>query len=601
MLDLDVPLTKSDFDKVNWQEIIETCPKKDCLAYSQSFGRKRIDASNRSDRKAESVFAFLQAITFMMLSLDDFGEPFTATHVLHNFRSHNLGDLGDRELDLLEQIADDIADDEMIARLSDLIWILKKDYKKAEEAIETYLKSASALEHPREWVECFVRIKRALVIGSQLGRNGQPHKRVIHHIESVLERMKGEDPLWLSANLIELLLHENEGDPTKYGPLTEKAALLHEANGRHEIAQKLWTMNANWHRRTRDEEGARKAQIALAESFAKQAHHRLATDKKHLSAASFLEKAIQVYREVGGCADRVKELHQLLLRYQSKIKDELQQVSIPYDVSNIARDAEQKVAGMNFNDAVLQLATITQSPEVKGLAEQVKEYANKFPMTHLLSSSLLDAKGRVIDRKPGLLTHDPEEQSMALRAEMFTEAMLHQQISVSGRIEPARKQIIRDHRVTVQSFYPVVFYNPLIPQNRELLYARGLFAGLTGDFALATHFLVPQIENTIRHVLTESGRITSKLDHRGLQEEYALNTVFENHARELNEIFGEDLVFDLRGILVEKFGSNIRNLMAHGLMSGGGFHSHAVVYLWWLILRIVCLPSFSSRTGDPGR
>ena len=32
------------------------------------------------------------------------------------------------------------------------------------------------------------------------------------------------------------------------------------------------------------------------------------------------------------------------------------------------------------------------------------------------------------------------------------------------------------------------------------------------------------------------------------------------------KLLGEDLVFDLQGLLVERFGVNLRNRMAHGLM-----------------------------------
>lgn len=54
----------------------------------------------------------------------------------------------------------------------------------------------------------------------------------------------------------------------------------------------------------------------------------------------------------------------------------------------------------------------------------------------------------------------------------------------------------------------------------------------------------------------------------------------------LEELLGEDLVFDLQGLLVERFGVNLRNRMAHGLMGDDEFASPTVLYLWWLMLRI---------------
>jgi hypothetical protein len=51
------------------------------------------------------------------------------------------------------------------------------------------------------------------------------------------------------------------------------------------------------------------------------------------------------------------------------------------------------------------------------------------------------------------------------------------------------------------------------------------------------------------------------------------------------KLLGEDLVFDLQGLLVERFGVNLRNRMAHALM-GDEFASPNVLYLWWRVLRI---------------
>jgi hypothetical protein len=50
--------------------------------------------------------------------------------------------------------------------------------------------------------------------------------------------------------------------------------------------------------------------------------------------------------------------------------------------------------------------------------------------------------------------------------------------------------------------------------------------------------------------------------------------------------FGKSIAFNLRGILVEKFGSNLRNEMAHGLAHAGSFYSPESVYLWWLALHL---------------
>nr|WP_306469566.1 DUF4209 domain-containing protein [Oscillatoria laete-virens] len=98
------------------------------------------------------------------------------------------------------------------------------------------------------------------------------------------------------------------------------------------------------------------------------------------------------------------------------------------------------------------------------------------------------------------------------------------------------------------------------------------------------HLLIPQIEASLRYVLQQNGVITSTLESDGIQKERDMNQLL--WMPELEEIFGADITFDLRGILIERFGHNMRNESAHGLMPEAGFYQPASVYLWWLILHL---------------
>ncbi|MDJ0515888.1 MAG: DUF4209 domain-containing protein [Trichodesmium sp. MO_231.B1] len=102
----------------------------------------------------------------------------------------------------------------------------------------------------------------------------------------------------------------------------------------------------------------------------------------------------------------------------------------------------------------------------------------------------------------------------------------------------------------------------------------------------STHILIPQIENYIRYLLERKGVVTSKYDGKGIQDEYDLNKIL--YLPEINHIFGEDTLFDLKGLLVEHSGSNLRNLMAHGLLDDEDFSSPLMSYLWWVMLRRCC-------------
>ena len=73
-----------------------------------------------------------------------------------------------------------------------------------------------------------------------------------------------------------------------------------------------------------------------------------------------------------------------------------------------------------------------------------------------------------------------------------------------------------------------------------------------------------------------------------MQDEFPFNKILRDYQDELEKVFSEDIVFDLRGLLVERFGSNLRNEGSHGLMDYDEFLAPQAIYLWWLALRLCC-------------
>jgi hypothetical protein len=203
----------------------------------------------------------------------------------------------------------------------------------------------------------------------------------------------------------------------------------------------------------------------------------------------------------------------------------------------------------------------------------------------LFTKIYVNALGRVIARHP----IDDEE---ALRADMCSLATQFQSIHVQAIIEPARRQVVSDHNVRVNDFAVMLSNHRLIPAGRQMIIARGLHAGLHGDFVVATHLLVPQLEESVRYLLAQAGVIASSLDNSGVQEEIDLNRTLcsSKFAQPLTEILGADIVFEMRTLLVERFGANLRNDMAHGLVDHDNFYSASACYLWWLALHLYSYP-----------
>jgi hypothetical protein len=218
----------------------------------------------------------------------------------------------------------------------------------------------------------------------------------------------------------------------------------------------------------------------------------------------------------------------------------------------------------------------------------VTENAKQAPLSALMWAEVKDTTGRTVGRRPPVLLNGADLNAQAIEAEMFRSATWYHLLHAINWVEAARQQFCLEHNIRVQDLLPLVSNNPFVPSGREMIYARGFHAGLTGDTLVATHLLIPQMENSIRTLLIRQGYITSSLDKESIQDEFPLNKILHDYQDELVKMFGEDIVFDLRGLLVERFGSNLRNEGAHGLMDYEEFLTPQAVYLWWLALRLCC-------------
>jgi hypothetical protein len=587
-----IPLSRADFDERNWQEISEGCPEKECLSYEPLFFAKAKEAETAGDLKGYEVFTLLGAVSSFMLRSDSNDEPFAPKAVFRNSRSAILEDIPDSHLEALKDIASTIKDAEMRARVADVVWITKRDFRMAELAVEAYLESAKTLEDPNNWPACVDRIERATRIAVSLGSKNRCFAAVFTHIESVLDKYVGEDPLFLSAKMMQLLLEFGQGDPKKYGALAEKAASRAESENNWHRARTYWEIKAQWQDREKNLDAKRNALLNAAETYVKEAESALTRQSpSYMVASAHLEKAIEAQRRIGN-KPRAEELHQLLLKYQAESVKELKPLSTNMEASDKVRaaidEAVSAVKGKSFHDALFELALRLKLPTMGSLRKQAEKSAREHPLQHLITAFTVDGQGKVIGRRPSMLSNDPDEVEEALRAEMFFQASFSETIDVQWVLRPVMHQIVLEHSPRLTDFLAVVSNHPLVPDGREMLYAKGLQAGMRSDLDIAAHFLIPQFEHSVRYVLAQSGIITSSIDQEGIQQEYDLNKTLYMPA--VKEAFGADVVFHLQRILVERLGGNLRNRMAHGMMSSNEFFSVPVAYLWWLILKLICLP-----------
>ena len=309
----------------------------------------------------------------------------------------------------------------------------------------------------------------------------------------------------------------------------------------------------------------------------------------YMASAGHLAQAVEALRRANAPKERIEEVHCLLLERQKHVLEEMGSFGPQIEIGHLQKQARKLVEGCSFRDAIFRLTTAVSPIDVKVHRERVEKNAEENPLTAIIGVSMVDREGRVVGQKPSMFTSDRAQYEAAVWAEMMHHAtIINWPFRVQTFIDPCRLQIWREHQPRISDLRFLVRDHPFVPPGHEHSFSRGFHAGFEGDWHAVAYFLAPQVENSIRYVLENRGVITSKLDDKLIQEVRSLDKLL--FMPETTEAFGEEQVFELRGILTEEFGSNLRNQIAHGLVTDGDCYAPATEHLWWLLLRLCVIP-----------
>ena len=103
----------------------------------------------------------------------------------------------------------------------------------------------------------------------------------------------------------------------------------------------------------------------------------------------------------------------------------------------------------------------------------------------------------------------------------------------------------------------------------------------------ALSILIPQIENAVRYLAVECGEPVYNMNEEGIEEVKPMHAVLELEG--VKESLDEDLIFALNTIFCSKFGFNMRNNVAHGILDDQAFQSFKALYIWWFALKFCYL------------
>lgn len=297
-----------DIIEVDWDEPIMYSEKKEYNYYHSLFYNASNEAEENNNIVKSEILKLLGMVCSFHLDLESYDAPFKPTIILRESRSPSIDDLTDFDYEALELIVGIIKDPELKARLADVLWVGKRNHRKANTAVFSYIESFWILIDPEHWTSCASKIERALQIAVMLGRKNKPFDASVKGIEEALNKLNGEDPLFLSAKLMELLIEYRVGDPEKYSILSENIAIKAEESVDLRRARCYWEICSKWHHLRKDPESQQATIKCYAETYVKEAEVILTGEKpSYMLASSHILSAIEALRRIGGTSSRIEE------------------------------------------------------------------------------------------------------------------------------------------------------------------------------------------------------------------------------------------------------------------------------------------------------
>jgi len=563
-----------------------------CEYYHSRYMEARKKAGDEGQASTAAVYTFLEILTSFHPSFDTPEKPYVPFMQMDGRRTHLPEDLTPDDIAVIRKLLLSLKAPALIARLHDICWIVEKDHACCAEAAKHYVEAAKILNNVENWTFASTYFRRGIYLASLLGRDKELFKGVVSNLDEATRKTATDEKGYRFSSLLDVMFDFKVGDFSSYATLVSQFAAKLEQSGDFFAAKGYRESESKLNKSLKNSVAEKAARISAAENLISEAKRRASEgDRSLLAAGMLLSEGIEALRQAGGDPVRAKELRKLLIEYQEGAVKEMKPLSVELDISQQVMVARKHVESKDLREALLKFAFGRNLISPEELKKETLRMIEKFPASHLFTRSIVDDKGRVVAKQGGGLEALSGAAGDELEGEMFAQAARgHWPLRVAGYIEPARTQIFNDHHPTLRDLAYLVNNNPFVPSDHEGIFLRGIHAGFQGDFLLATHLLVPQIENSVRHVLETRGVDVSNLNSDGTQPVKLLGPLMG--MPETTKIFGPSFVFELRGCLIEKSGYDFRNHVAHGFVSETECYSFPAVTLWWLVVRMCSIPIY---------
>lgn len=306
-----------------------------------------------------------------------------------------------------------------------------------------------------------------------------------------------------------------------------------------------------------------------------------------------LKEAAKLYHQIED-SDGHEKCVRLLGDVQPEMLEELREVSAEIEVEFDFRDVIEDYVVKDSKDWLDAHQRLSAFVDTSLLSIHLGSQADSDVQVQVVSQWRLNKKGETIaDNPAGTIT--PAGDYVRLRLGILAMQLAWAQYRLLGLLGPLERQHVLE----------LVEHSDFCAPHHTHGWARGLYHGWGGDWAVSMGTLLPLIEDGLREALIKAGAIPFKMSYSKnrdteklevIQHKYLLNNLlFEPFA----SFMPAHLVAAFRSVLSGSNGFNWRNLVCHGLVGDEELSSPPSILTWALALVVCFLPyDFANRAYD---
>lgn len=474
------------------------------------------------------------------------------------------------------------------ALIADILWTNKKEFNAAKIAANAYWELFTFWYRDDDNVGTIDIIRRAVCISAQT-KQTLLFEKIQGWFVDFLEKKAANNDGFFALRVMELFFGQKNFDVSIFLPVLDD--LIDGNSDNIAKVEQAYKLKTECLFKLKRKEDAIKNNNLLADYYLEFAEKIFKKDiQGALRAVNFYQKGIMLYRN-NGESDKADAAHKRLVEIQKEIPKIMVPFSVELDIKGVIDNLKANMEGLSFEECVIRLTQMFVFEKQEDIKKRVIEEFKDNPISHLFGKSLINAQGQTVLALHPLDIYDPEKDPKLMELHMYQNALEKQKVAGDIWVKNALI-IIRDKFVIDKSMVEfLVKDNPIIPDGRERIFQSGLYMFLNGDYYEALHILAPQVENLFRNIAREVGGLTVTLEKDGSSMEKVLSSILS--LPELVDCYDNDILFTFRGLLNEQAGANIRNEIAHGIISEYACSTGVCLYFGVAVIKLLSLTSAS--------